>query len=92
MYYILTEESKEIRKCKGIGHHLTREDYLKLLEGKTIEKVQERWNRNPIQGYIQSKPVKLTISSEMIKRQTIINNQQFSHTLPLIVKDNVFIK
>ena len=71
---------------------MTKEEYLKLLESKTIEKVQERWNRNPIQGYIQSKPVKLTISSEMIKRQTIINNQQFSHTLPLIVKDNVFIK
>ena len=90
IYYLKTDNNVEIKKCKGIGNKLTRDDYFNLLNGNNVIINQERWHRSPINGYIQSKPMDINISPQMFKRQSIIIDNQLSHTIPLTVEDNVF--
>nr|YP_010130198.1 DNA polymerase type B [Clavaria fumosa]QPZ51100.1 DNA polymerase type B [Clavaria fumosa] len=66
LYYLKTKNEStitEIRKAKGIGDDLSRNDYINLLKNKEIIINKERWFLSKSEGTIQSKNIKIKNNS-----------------------------
>jgi hypothetical protein len=87
VYYLLTEEGKEINKCKGFSGKLNRSQYLDLLEGKTLDLRVTKWIRSLKNHSIQiHRDTPYQIKPTLNKRNKIYDSLgKWVNTTPIIL-------
>lgn len=86
VYYLKTEEGKEVTKCKAFPGKLSRAQYLELLEGRTLHLEITKWSRSLKESFVKIEinlPYDLSFSFN--KRQQVFENGKWVNTTPLIL-------
>ena len=84
VYYLLTEEGKEIKKCKGFSGKLNKSQYLDLLEGKSLDLKVTKWIRSLKNNSIQiQRDTSYQITPTLNKRKKVIENGVWVNTTPI---------
>lgn len=87
VYYLETAEGKVVTKCKGYPGNLTRDQYLELMRGNTLNLSVTKWIRSLKNSSVQiQRGTPYTLKFSFNKRQQVINNEGvWVDTKPLIL-------
>jgi hypothetical protein len=86
VYYLRLSNNEEIMKAKTINNiGLTYEDYLKLYNGFSIKKFEERWYSNIKNENVIIKKVGIDINPDVIIRSKIFSLGKWIVTLPVVI-------
>jgi hypothetical protein len=86
VYCLVLENGKLITKCKGYSKQLTKEQYLSLLEGNTLELSVTKWTRSLKDSTIVIRPNSpYKINPLLTKRNKILERGKWVNTAPLII-------
>jgi hypothetical protein len=87
VYYLETSEGNIITKCKGYPGKLTRNQYLELLGGNSLELEVLRWNRSLRASKIQiQRGIPYRLTPTFNKRVKVFDsNGRWENTTPIIL-------
>lgn len=71
LYALKTKSGEEIVKARSIGHNLEYKDFESLITGKSINKIQERWFKDPSNANLNIKIIEIKINPQVLKRKPI---------------------
>jgi hypothetical protein len=85
VYYLESSDGFIVTKCKGYPGKLTKNQYLELLGGKSLEFTVKRWNRSLRASKIQiQRGIPYQLSPTFKKRVKILNNGLWQKTAPVL--------
>ena len=78
--YYETDGVKEIKKCKGVGSSLTRDDYYNLYNDKSIKILKGFFLKDIKNGKILFDKKQVKIESVLFKRLKVYQNEKWVNT------------
>lgn len=89
VYYLETSEGKIVTKCKGYSGLLTREDYINLLNGKSLHLSMTKWFRSLVGSTVEIRRNQ-TYDLRFLfnKRNQVFEHNKWVNTTPLILSYN----
>jgi hypothetical protein len=84
VYYLELADGSVISKCKGFSGQLTKDQYLALKEGKTLELSVTRWFRSLKASSVQiQRGTPYEITFQFNKRERVFENGRWVNTAPI---------
>jgi hypothetical protein len=81
VYYLETEKGEIVTKCKGYPGKLGKENYLELLEGRSLELRVNKWTRSLQSSYVQvRRNIPYVITPNFNQRQKVYENGKWVNT------------
>jgi hypothetical protein len=76
IYWLQTAEGVEVSRCKGFPGTLTKEEVVRLYEGRTLEKVVTKWTRSLGAGEVRiQKGIAYKLTAQLNKRDKVFDAQ-----------------
>lgn len=87
IYYLELDNGTTITKCKGYSGKLSKDQYLELFEGHSLDLTVTRWSRSLAEGSIQIKRgLNYRLNPFFLKRNKVLDsNGKWIDTAPILL-------